>query len=191
MDTHNKGECPNIDCCWNCEGEHFWKSCPTPLLTKAQRELKSYGYIFKHGIEKTKVFYKEKDADASREEKNEMRVMSRKEAVEKICDFLLRKIPKYKGTYLVGYNIFMILAVLVDMADSCDMKKSAEIWFKNLSGIIDIKWLFPKSQGSLSLEACCTALGLKSMAKKFIKQSAILQSVDRAIIQVDWLLKSF
>ena len=174
---HSKADCPNLDFCWNCGEGHFWKSCPTPLLSTHQKELLTYGYSFKRERDKTEI---SKNLGKNEERK----VFSRRDTVSQIMDILKPINSDFKGTFLIGYNIFMILVVIVDMAESCGMQKSIDILFKNLRGVIDLKWLFPKSQENKSLEGLCRSLDLNSLSSRFNKQNAELKYVDRAITEL-------
>ena len=177
---HTRAECSNMDFCWNCSGAHYWKTCPDPLLNRHQKELLQYGYSFKTLDRRLVITFKDKNHDA----KSEREVVSRREAVSKILEVVKPINEKFKGTYLVGYNIFMQMAILVNMAESAEMAGSVEILFRNVRGIIDLRWLFPSTQENKGLEGLCRSLELHRLSRNFNKQSGELKLVDRAIKEI-------
>ena len=177
---HTRGECPNMDFCWNCSGAHYWKTCPDPLLNRHQKELLQYGYTFKTVDRKLVITFKNKDQEARLEQV----VVTRREALTKILEVVKPISQKFKGTYLVGYNIFMQMAILVNMAESAEMTGSVEMLFRNIRGIIDLRWLFPSTQENKGLEGLCRSLELHRLSRNFNKQSGELKFVDRAIKEI-------
>ena len=175
---HSKGDCPNMDFCWNCEGGHFWRSCPLPLLTRRQQELRQYGFSFSKERDKTRVSYKYNEDE-------EQEVVSRSQAVTILEQHFPPIAGQWRGCVLVGYNIFMIMSIIVDMAEGCHPKnKTLESLFKGLRGMIDVKWLFPSTLENQSLSGLCRALNIQYLEKKTSKPSAELKYVDRAVAEV-------
>ena len=126
------------------------------------------------------ISFKDKDKEA----RPEQVVVSRREAVTKILEVVKPINQKFKGTYLVGYNVFMQMAILVNMAESAEMTGSVEILFRNVRGIIDLRWLFPSTQENKGLEGLCRSLELHRLSRNFTKQSGELKFVDRAIKEI-------
>ena len=78
----------------------------------------------------------------------------------------------------------MLIAVLINMAESVETPQTVEVLIRNVRGIIDLKWLFPSSQENKSLEGLCRSLDLHKLSRKFNKQSGELKLVDRAIREI-------
>ena len=175
---HSRGDCSNMDFCWNCEGDHYWRSCPLPILNKQQKELTQYGFMFKKVEDVTRITYRYSPDE-------EQEVLTRSEAVEKLLNHWRQVSSAWKGTFLVGYNVFMIMAVISDLVDNQKPNKDVRFdFFKNIRGLIDVKWLFPGSLEDKSLAGLCSALDIHYLEKKTLKPTAELKFVDRAITEI-------
>ena len=103
--------------------------------------------------------------------------VTRAEALQQLAGLLSHR------TVLVGYNVFLVLAVLLDMADSVGREQLASQVLRGLAGLVDIKWLLPPNIKDRSLAGICKMLDIK-IWKKFQRQTAELAMVDRALAAV-------